>query len=328
MAEDRKHISRREFVALGGALALVPQTQAAVPAHFPRQLKIVVPYSAGGGTDIIARHLADKVRLATGLTVLVDNKPGANGVIGTESAAKSTPDGSTMVLVVNTHLLNPLLMSKLPYDTFKDFVGVTQVAVSPLVVVTSTKSEGATARDFAAKARAAKLKYSYGSSENMTRLIGSMFVRAMDLDAVHIPYKGGGPLMTDVAAGTTTIGVTSVLSAKQLIDGGRLKALAITGTERSKILPNTPTMKEMGFDSFDNIFTSYSLYAPSATPADTLVALQTMVSEVVRRPEMVQILADQAALPVGNSVSDFNRQIKTDFEFWKKLAIENNLEKE
>lgn len=323
-----KHFSRRDFVALGAALALIPQARAAVPAHFPKQLKIIVPYSAGGGTDIIARHLADKVRLATGLTVLVDNRPGANGVIGTEIAAKSTPDGSTVVLVVNTHLLNPLLMSKLPYDTFKDFLGVTQVAVSPLVVVTSVKNEGTNAKDFAAKARAAKLKYSYGSSENMTRLVGSMFVKAMDLDAVHIPYKGGGPLMTDVAAGTTTVGVTSVLSAKQLIDGGRLKALAITGTERSKILPGTPTMKEMGFDTFDKITTSYSLYAPSATPVDILTALQTMVTEVVQGPEMVQILAAQAASPVGNLVADFNRQIKTDFEFWKKLAIENNLEKE
>ncbi|MDD2544978.1 MAG: tripartite tricarboxylate transporter substrate-binding protein [Burkholderiaceae bacterium] len=325
---DSGPVSRRDFVALGVAWTLAPGAQSAVPASFPKSLKIIVPYSAGGGTDIIARHLADKLRAATGLSVLVDNKPGANGVIGTDLAAKSPPDGSTIVLVVNTHLLNPLLMSKLPYDTFKDFMGVTQVAVSPLVVVTSVKNEGATARDFAAKARAAKLPYSYGSSENMTRLVGSMFVKAMDIDAVHIPYKGGGPLMTDVAAGTTTIGVTSVLSAKQLIDGGRLKALAITGTERSKILPHTPTMKEMGFDTFDKITTSYSLYAPAATPAETLAALQTMVTEVVNGPEMVQILAAQAALPLGNSVADFNRQIKTDFEFWKKLAIENNLEKD
>ena len=326
--KDRQYFSRRDFVALGSALALAPLARAAAPVHFPKQLKIIVPYSAGGGTDIIARHLADKLRVATGLTVLVDNKPGANGVIGTDITAKSTPDGGTVVLVVNTHLLNPLLMTKLPYDTFKDFIGVTQVAVSPLVVVTSVKNDGTTAKDFAAKARAAKLKYSYGSSENMTRLVGSMFVKAMALDAVHIPYKGGGPLMTDVAGGTTTIGVTSVLSAKQLIDGGRLKALAITGTERSKILPNTPTMKEMGFDAFDKVSTSYSLYAPSATPADVLTALQTKVSEVIHGSEMVQILAAQAALPVGNSVADFNRQIKVDFEFWKNLAIENNLEKD
>lgn len=320
--------SRREFVAFGAALTVASSARAAAPAHFPKQLKVIVPYSAGGGTDIIARHLADKLRMATGVTVMVDNKPGANGVIGTDIAAKSTPDGSTVVLVVNTHLLNPLLMSKLPYDTFKDFVGVTQVAVSPLVVVTSVKNEGMTAIDFAAKARAAKINASYGSSENMTRLVGSMFVKALNLDAVHIPYKGGGPLMTDVAAGTTTIGCTSVLSAKQLIDAGRLKALAITGTERSKILPNTPTMKEMGFDAFDKITTSYSLYAPSATPADVLGALQAKVSEVIHGPEMTQILAAQAASPVGNTVADFNRQVKTDFEFWKKLAIENNLEKE
>lgn len=326
--QNHNSLSRRHFVALGASLGLPAYSWAQAPANFPKLLKIVVPYSAGGGTDMIARHLADKLRIATGTTVLVDNKPGANGVIGTDLVAKSTPDGSTIVLVVNSHLLNPLLMASLPYDTFKDFTGVTQVAVSPLVVVTSVKNEGATAREFAAKARAAKLNYSYGSSENMTRLVASMFVKAMDLDAVHIPYKGGGPLMTDVASGITTIGVTSVLTAKQLIDGGRLRALAITGTERSKVLPGVPTMKEMGFDTFDNITTSYSLYAPAATPMRTLNAIQGLVTEVIKGPEMVKILAAQAALPVGNTVPDFNLQVKTDFEFWKQLAKENNLEKE
>lgn len=320
-------LSRRHFVALGSALAL-PSLAGAAVANFPKQLKIVVPYSAGGGTDIIARHLAEKLRGVTGSTVLVDNKPGANGVIGTEIVAKSAPDGSTVVLVVNTHLLNPLLMPKLPYDTFKDFTGVTQVAVSPLVVVSSVKNEGNNPKELAARLKAGKVNVSYGSSENMTRLVGSMFVKAMGLDAVHVPYKGGGPLMTDVAAGITTIGVTSVLTAKQLIDAGRLKALAITGTERSRILPDTPTMREAGFDTFDKITTSYSLYAPSATPMALLQALQGAITEVVQGPEMGQILASQAASPVGNTVSDFNRQVKTDFEFWKKLALENNLDKE
>ena len=327
MPQSQPALSRRHFVALGSALAL-PSLAGASVAHFPKQLKIVVPYSAGGGTDIIARHLADKLRGVTGSTVLVDNKPGANGVIGTEIVAKSAPDGGTVVLVVNTHLLNPLLMPKLPYDTFKDFTGVTQVAVSPLVVVSSVKNDGANPRDFAARLKAGKVNVSYGSSENMTRLVGSMFVKAMGLDAVHVPYKGGGPLMTDVAAGITTIGVTSVLTAKQLIDAGRLKALAITGTERSRILPDTPTMREAGFDTFDKITTSYSLYAPSATPMPLLQALQGAITEVVQGPEMGQILASQAASPVGNTVADFNRQVKTDFEFWKKLALENNLDKE
>lgn len=325
------HPTRRGFIATGAAAALglsAKHALANAPAHYPKSLKIIVPYSAGGGTDIIARHLAERLRQQTGVTTIVDNKPGANGVIGTDLVAKSVPDGSTLVLVVNSHLLNPVVMSKLPFDTFKDLKGVTQVAVSPLVLVTGVKTEGANAREFLAALRKSKANVSYGSSENMTRLVGSMFIRSTNLDAVHIPYKGGGPLMTDVAAGVTMLGVTSVLSAKQLIDSGRIKALAITGTDRSRILPDTPTFKEMGMEGFDKVTTSYSLYGPSAIPMDTLNALQGAVSDVLATADMRSILAAQAALPVGNPVMDFQRQIVSDFEFWKKLAIENNLERE
>ena len=134
--------------------------------------------------------------------------------------------------------------------------------------------------------------------------------------------------MTDVAAGVTMLGVTSVLSAKQLIDSGRIKALAITGTERSKILPDTPTFKEMGMDGFDDVTTSYSLYGPSAIPMSTLNGIQTAIAQVLATKEMRATLDAQAATPVGNTVPEFQQQVKRDFEFWKKLAIENNLEKE
>jgi tripartite-type tricarboxylate transporter receptor subunit TctC len=326
-----RHNSRRQFIQLGTVSAMSLTSCLAwsnTPAHYPKTLKIVVPYSTGGGTDIIARHLAERLRLQTGVMTLVDNKPGANGVIGTDLVAKSAPDGSTLVLVVNSHLLNPVVMSKLPFDTFKDLKGVTQVAVSPLVLVTGIKNEGTHANEFLAAVRKSKIPVSYGSSENMTRLVGSMFVKTTGLDAVHIPYKGGGPLMTDVAAGITMLGVTSVLSAKQLIDSGRIKALAITGTERSRILPDTPTFREMGLDGFDKVTTSYSLYGPSAIPMDTLNALQSAVADVLASADMRAILAAQAAVPIGNPVSDFQKQIPADFEFWKKLALENSLERE
>jgi tripartite-type tricarboxylate transporter receptor subunit TctC len=324
-------ISRRDFIALSTATTWGLSSSlahASTPAHYPKSLKIVVPYSTGGGTDIIARHLAERLRIQTGVMALVDNKPGANGVIGTDLVAKSTPDGSTLVLVVNSHLLNPVVMSKLPFDTFKDLKGVTQVAVSPLVLVTGIKNEGAHVNEFLAAVRKSKVPVSYGSSENMTRLVGSMFVKVSGLDAVHIPYKGGGPLMTDVAAGITMLGVTSVLSAKQLIDSGRIKALAITGTERSRILSDTPTFREMGMEGFDKVTTSYSLYGPAGIPMETLTAVQAAVAGVLATADMRAILAAQAAMPVGNPVSDFQKQIPVDFEFWKKLALENSLERE
>lgn len=325
------NFTRRKMLALSttAMLSLASQyASAAPPENYPKSLRIVVPYSVGGGTDIIARHLAERLRQQTGVPTIVENKPGANGVIGTDLVAKSTPDGGTLVLVVNSHLLNPIVMRNLPFDTFKDLQGVTQVAVSPLVLVTGVKNEGSNALEFLAAARKNKLDVSYGSSENMTRLVGNMFIKEGKLDAVHIPYKGGGPLMTDVAAGVTMLGVTSVLSAKQLIDSGRIKALAITGTERSKILPDTPTFKEMGMEGFDNVTTSYSLYGPSAIPMSTLNSLQGAVAQVLATNDMRSILAAQAATPVGNSVPDFQKQVTRDFEFWKKLAVENNLDKE
>lgn len=327
----RPTLSRRHWLgtaaALGmtAALALAPTARAAFP---DKPIRIVVPYSAGGGTDIIARHLAQRLQPRLGQTVLVENRPGADGVIGTDAVVKSAPDGSSFVLVVASHLINPLVIAKMPYDTYKDMIGVTMVAESPLVFVTHVDVPAKNARELAELLRKTPAKYSYGSSENMTRLVGAMFVQGERLDAVHVPYKGGGPLMTDVAGGVTTMGVTSVLSAKQLMTAGKLKALGITGTKRSPALPDVPTMVELGYPNFADVRTTYSLFAPAATPRDVLERMQKEVTAVIHMPEMVDILAAQAASPVGNSVTDFNEQVKRDAAFWAGLAKSINLRPE
>lgn len=327
----RPAATRRQWlataVALGAALAwsLPPTARAAFP---DKPIRIVVPYSAGGGTDIIARHLAQRLQPRLGQTVLVENRPGADGVIGTDAVVKSPPDGSSFVLVVASHLINPLVIAKMPYDTYKDMVGVTMVAESPLVFVTHVDVPAKNARELADLIRKTPAKYSYGSSENMTRLVGAMFVQGEKLDAVHVPYKGGGPLMTDVAGGVTTLGVTSVLSAKQLMTAGKLKALGITGAKRSPVLPDVPTMVELGYPNFADVRTTYSLFAPAATPREVLERMQKEVAAVIHTPEMVEILGAQAASPVGNSVTDFNEQVKRDAAFWASLAKSINLRPE
>ena len=322
-------LTRRLALAAGLTVGLAAALPQAALAAFPdKQIRIIVPYSAGGGTDIIARHLAQRLQPRLGQTVIVENRPGADGVIGTDAAAKSTPDGSTFVLVVASHLINPLVIAKLPYDTFKDMVGVTMVAESPLVFVTHVDVPAKNAKELAELIRKTPAKYSYGSSENMTRLVGAMFVQGQKLDAVHIPYKGGGPLMTDVAGGITTLGVTSVLSAKQLMTAGKLKAIGITGSQRSAVLPDVPTMVELGYANFADVRTTYSLFAPAATPRDALERMQKEVAAVINTPEMVEILGAQAASPVGNSVSDFNEQVKRESQFWAGLAKAINLKPE
>ncbi|GAP35553.1 tripartite tricarboxylate transporter substrate binding protein [Piscinibacter sakaiensis] len=310
--------------AASGATAVLPAW-----AAFPdKPVRIVVPYSAGGGTDIIARHVAQRLQPRLGQTVLVENRPGADGVIGTDVVAKAPPDGSAFVLVVASHLINPLVIAKMPYDTHRDMVGVTMVAESPLVFVTHVDVPARNAKELAELIRRTPGKYSYGSSENMTRLVGAMFVQGQKLDAVHVPYKGGGPLMTDVAGGVTTLGVTSVLSAKQLMTAGKLKALGITGAKRSTVLPEVPTMVELGYPQFAEVRTTYSLFAPAATPRETLERMQKEVAAVIHTPEMVEILAAQAASPVGNTVADFQEQVKRESQFWAGLAKSINLRPE
>lgn len=317
-------------LAAATLLVLAPHVHAQGDAKSPlpdKPIRLVVPYSAGGGTDIVARHLADRLRARLNRTIVVENKPGANGVIGTDLVAKSPPDGTTMVLVVNTHLLNPLLMKKLPYDTFKDLTPITKVATSPLVVVVSSDVPAHSVKELTEMMRKNPEKYSYGSSENMTRLVGAMYVKSQGVEPVHVPYKGGAPLMTDVVAGVTTIGVTSVLTAKQFITSGRLRALAVTGAKRTDALPNVPTMMESGAKDFE-AYTDYSLFAPAGTPRPVLEYLQKEITATIHTPEMVELLAAQAAVPVGAPVLETAQQVQKDYQFWQHLVADVGLKAE
>lgn len=309
----------RYFAAAFAALAIAPSSFAQTNDFPSKPIRIIVPYAGGGGTDIIARRLGQGLTPLLKQPVIIENKPGANGIIGTDIVAKSEPDGHTYVLVVATHLLNPLLNKTMPYDTFKDLAGVTMVAESPAVFVVSSESPYKNIADFIKAMKAKPGVNSIGSSENMTKLVGALFVAEEKLDMVSVMYKGGAPLMTDVASGVVTIGVTSIMTAKNLMDNGRLRPLAVTGAERSPTLPNVPTMTEAGVKNVQ-ISLTYSLYAPAKTPKDRLIAMQQAVHQVATSPTMRNALAEQAATPVANSVDDFQKQVLKDAEFWQGLA--------
>lgn len=311
------------WVAAAAALGISAPVGA---QNMPKQIRIIVPYSAGGGTDIIARTLAEKSHAFTDSMVIVENKPGAYGIIGTEVVAKSPPDGSAYVLVVKSHLLNPIVVPKMPYDTLKDLRPVTEVATSPLVLVANVNIPGNTLTEVNAKNPGRK--FSYGSSENMTRLVGNMMTAAMKLDAVHIPYKGGGPMMTDIAGGSLDMGVTSVLTAKALIDAGKIKAIAISGTERSPVLPNTPTMKEQGVNGFEEIKTSYALYTNAKTPDAIVGQFYTVVDKALQTDGMKKVLSEQAAQPSKYTIKQFEEFFKQDYALWTGLAKKYDLKGE
>ena len=319
---------RKALIAVASLLIANVSVCQAQPVDFPgKTVRLIVPYAGGGGADMIARRLAQGLSPILKQSVIVENKPGANGIIGSEMVAKSEPDGHIYMLVVTTHLLNPILYKTLPYDTFKDFVGVTMVAESPLVFVTSSEFPAKTMVDFTKAVRAKPATYSIGSSENMTKLTGALYVHAEKLDMVSVSYKGGAPLMTDVVGGNATIGVTSILTAKSFIDSGRLVPLAVSSGKRSPALPNVPTMMEAGVKDFD-VNISYSIYAPAKTPRAALDAMQKAVRQVVMSPEMTKILTEQAATPVANTVDAFNAQIKKEAVFFQDLAKQINLQAE
>ncbi len=313
------------LVAIGIALSSGATAQAQTADWPSKSVRIIVPYSPGGGTDIISRRLAQGLGPVLKQNVIVENKPGANGIIGTDLVAKSEPDGHTYVVVVSTHLINPIVTKNMPYDTFKDLIGVTVVADSPLIFVTSSQFPAKTMAEFTQAMRAKTGTYSYGSSENMTKLVGAMYANSEKLDMVSVSYKGGAPLMTDVVSGVTTVGITSILTARNFMDSGRLTPLAVTSAQRSAAVPNVPTMQEAGVKDFE-ITQSYAMYAPSKTPKAILNAMQKAVHQVAMSPDMKAALADQAAWPVAQPVDEFNERIKKEAAFLQDLAKKINLQ--
>jgi tripartite-type tricarboxylate transporter receptor subunit TctC len=313
-------------VIAGLAVSLLPGPVSA--QDFPnRAIKIIVPYGAGGGSDILSRNLADRLSKRLGQSVIVENRPGADGIIGTSLVASAKPDGYTYLVAVDSHILNPLLFKSLPYDTFKDMTGVTLIARSPYVFVTTSDFPAKNMKEFVAGTRAEPNKRSIANSEKYSLLLNQMLAANERLELVHVPYKGSGPMMIDVAAGTVSMSPTSIMAATPYLQSGRMKAIGVTGDARTPALPNVPTLKEQGFNEFD-FYVNYGLYAPAGTPRAALDTMQRAIKEIVNTPEMKAILLDKGAVPVANTVDEFNALQKANFLALKKLAEKFNLKPE
>ena len=313
-------------VIAGLAVSLLPGPVSA--QDFPnRAIKIIVPYGAGGGSDILSRNLADRLSKRLGQSVIVENRPGADGIIGTSLVASAKPDGYTYLVAVDSHILNPLLFKSLPYDTFKDMTGVTLIARSPYVFVTTSDFPAKNMKEFVAGTRAEPNKRSIANSEKYSLLLNQMLAANERLELVHVPYKGSGPMMIDVAAGTVSMSPTSIMASTPYLQSGRMKAIGVTGDARTPALPNVPTLKEQGFNEFD-FYVNYGLYAPAGTPRAALDTMQRAIKEIVNTPEMKAILLDKGAVPVANTVDEFNALQKANFLALKKLAEKFNLKPE
>ncbi|MCX7157638.1 MAG: tripartite tricarboxylate transporter substrate binding protein [Proteobacteria bacterium] len=306
----------RIFAAVIAALvAVAAHAQTVFPT---KPVRIVVPYAPGGGTDIISRQIAQKLGEAWGQNVFVENRPGANGITGTDLVLKSAPDGHSLVVVVAAHVINSSLQTKMPYDPVADVAPVTLIARSPWVIVSIPTLPAKTLGEFVAYAKANPGKLRFGSSEPSSRLAGEQFKQLAGINLEHIPYKGGSQIMTDMLGGQIETGFTSTLTVLQHYKSGKLKVLAVAGKARHASMPDVPTAIEAGYPEYET-YAWYGMYAPKGTPREIVARIQQEIARVVKRPDTEERLGQFGAEPIASTPEDFAAFTKAESEKFAKL---------
>ena len=311
------------------ALACCVSLGAAAQAWPAKPVRIVVPFAAGGTTDILARAIAPELTRAFGQSFYVDNKAGAGGNLGAEIVAESPGDGYTLLMgTVGTHGINRALYAKLPYDPFKDFVPITVVAGVPNVMEVNAEFAKAhnihTVQDFIAYAKANPGKVNMASSGNGTsiHLAGELFKSMAGVFMVHFPYRGSGPALLDMVGGSMDVMFDNLPSSLPHIRSGKLKALGVTSAQRSGALPDVPTVEEVGGPALKGYEASswFGLLAPAGTSADTVQRIQTEVAKALQTPAVKEKLLAQGAIPGGNTPADFARFIEAEHSKWARVV--------
>jgi tripartite-type tricarboxylate transporter receptor subunit TctC len=304
------------FGILGTGLAMAQ----AWPAG--RAITIIVPFPAGGTTDLVARSLADPLSKALGQSVIVESKPGAGTTVGADFVAKAKPDGYTLLMGAVHHTIAPSVYKKLPYDFQKDLVPITTVAMTPNVLsINPAVTPVKTVAELVALAKASPGKLSYGSNGNGTaqHLIGTQFQLSTGTELLHVPYKGSAPLTTDLLGGQVTMSFDSVSPVIQHINTGKLRALAVSTKKRSSLLPDVPTMEEAGLKGFD-IETWYGVLAPAGTPKEIVARLNTEMLKIIKSPEFAQRLQPGGVEPLGSSPEEMAKRIADETAKYAKVV--------
>jgi tripartite-type tricarboxylate transporter receptor subunit TctC len=305
-------------IAIAGFAALA-HAQTTYPA---KPIRLVVPFPAGGTTDILARAVAQKLTESMGQPVVVDNRAGAGGNIGADLVAKSPPDGYTLLMgTVGTHAINASLYAKMPYDHVRDFAPVILVAGVPNVLVVTPGLPVKSVQELIAYGKANPGKLNFASSGNGTsiHLSAELFKTMTGVQMAHVPYKGSAPALVDLAGGQVQLMFDNLPSALALIKGGKLKALAVTSLQRSAALPDVPTVAESGLPGFE-ASSWFGLLAPAGTPKDIIAKLNSEVAKWLATPEAKEKLAAQGAIPAGLPPEEFARHIATETVKWQKVV--------
>jgi tripartite-type tricarboxylate transporter receptor subunit TctC len=309
----------RTLLRRGIALALALPLAWASAQDFPtRPVTIVVPFPAGGALDTVARGLAEQMRTDLGQPVVVDNRAGAGGTVGSAAVARAAADGYTILLgSVATHAIAAGLYAKLPYDPIGDFAPITQLTGSPLVLAASPQLAAANVAELVAAAKAQPGKINYASTGNGTavHIAGEAFRKAAGIDVLHVPYKGGPQATTALLSGESSYMLANPQLVMSLVQAGKLRALAVTGSSRIEALPGVPTLKEAGVAGVE-VTTWFGLWAPRNTPQPVIERLNAAARKALASAEVKRQLEAQGDAPVGSNVADFSTFVRAEHRYW------------
>jgi len=324
MKTQRSAIGRRALAATAIAtLGLCIAPWAAAQEPWPaKPISLVVPFPSGGTTDVLARALADALSKSLGQPVIVESKPGAGATLGADYVAKAKPDGHTLLMGAVHHTIATSVYKKLPYDFQKDLAPITTVAMVPnVLVVNASLTPAKSVAELIALAKSSPKELAYGSNGNGTaqHLIGTQFQASTGVNLLHVPYKGSGPLTTDLLGGQVAMSFDTITPVLQHIKGGKLRALAVTTAKRSAVLPDVPTLEEAGLKGFD-IGTWFGVLAPAGTPKEVVAKLNAEMVKIIKSPDFGERMRAIGADPIGDSSADMAARIREETTKFAKLV--------
>jgi tripartite-type tricarboxylate transporter receptor subunit TctC len=323
----------KTVIALAAALLAsfnAAHAQVSKPGGYPaRPIRLIVPFAPGGSNDIMARLTGQKISESLHTQVVVDNRAGGSGIMGTDIAAKAAPDGYTLLMMSLTFAVNPSLFKKLPYDTEKDLVPVTLVASAPLMLVIHPSIPAKSVQEFIAYAKAnpGKLNFGSGGPGTTPHLAGEMLKMMAGIDMTHVPYKGGGPALNDLIAGQIQLMLENIPSTLPHAKAGRLRALAVTALKRSPLVPELPTLDEAGLKGYEIVGWN-GFFVPAGTPRPIVMLIYKETVKALAQPDMKERLATLGAEGVGNTPEEFRAFVKAEIAKWARVVKEAGLKVE